>query len=228
MAFPYQISKLWHRVRYFPLRIKSRLSGEIYFDKYDTGGAYHWKYYYENGDPFYTECVDTVCDLVPEHAHVLDIGCGDGLISNVLSEKKGCKVVGIDNQPLAITLARKKNRNANEFFVQSAYDISYQDVFDAVVEFEIFEHLRHPEVLLRKACDALKEAGVLVTSTPLANERKPPSRYHVKEYTKEEFLGYISEFFQVLDDRTVSRPDGKSDCYICLCIKRQSQLSRTK
>lgn len=58
-------------------------------------------------------------------------------------------------------------------------------------------------------------------STPLSNEKKPPSKYHVKEYTKEEFLGYVSEFFQILDDRTVSRPDGKSDCYICLCTKKR-------
>ena len=43
-------------------------------------------------------------------------------------------------------------------------------------------------------------------------------------YTKEEFLGYVSEFFQVSDNRTVRRPDGKSDCYMCLCTRRQSQL----
>jgi len=99
--------------------------------------------------------------------------------------------------------------------------MSYQDVFDVVVAFEIFEHLHRPGMLLRKAYEALKETGVMVTSTPLANEKKPPSKYHVKEYTKEEFLGYVSEFFQILDDRIVSRPDGKSDCYICLCTKKR-------
>lgn len=228
MIFPHLIMRLWYRVRHLPLRIKSRLNGEIYFDKYDTGGAYHWEYYYEKGDPFYTECVDTLCDLVPHNSRVLDIGCGDGLIANVMTEKNGCKVVGIDVHPLAVSFARKKNRNSNEFYVQSVYEIDYQGVFDVAVAFEIFEHLRRPELLLRKAFEALRETGTLVVSTPVSNEKKPPSRHHVKEYTREEFLDYINELFQVLDDRVVRRPDGKSDCYICLCAGRQSPPPESK
>ena len=150
----------------------------------------------------------------------MDIGCGDGLVSNVLSEKKDCKVVGIDVHPLALALAKERNHNANEFYVQSVYALDYQGDFDVVVAFEIFEHLRKPGMLLRKAYEALKETGVLVISTPLANEKKPPSKYHVNEYTKEEFFRYVSEFFQVLADRTISRPDAKSDCYICLCTRK--------
>lgn len=219
-----RISYWYNWIRYFILRIKCRLKGEIYFDKYDRSGAYHWEYYYAKRDPFYTKCVDAICNLAPRNAYVLDMGCGDGLIANVLNEKNGCKVVGIDIHPLAIAFAKEKNRNRNEFYVQSVYDISYQGTFDVAVGFEIFEHLRRPRELLRKACGALKDTGFLIISTPLVNEKKPPSRYHVKEYTKAEFLSYINEFFEVVGERTVSRPDGKSDCYICLCTPKQLQL----
>lgn len=153
------ISCWYNWIRQLILRVKCRLDGEIYFDKYDRSGAYHWEYYYEKREPFYTACVDTVCNLVPQRTSVLDIGCGDGLVSNVLNERKDCKVVGIDVHPLATALAKQRNHNANEFYVQSFYALDYQGDFDAVVAFEVFDHLRKPGVLLRKAYELLRRQG---------------------------------------------------------------------
>lgn len=201
------------------LKIQCRLTGEIYFDKYDIAGPYHWEYYYVKQEPFYVATVDAICKLLPQNTHVLDIGCGDGLIANVISEQKGCTVEGIDVQPLAITFARMKNHNANMFHVKSVYDIEYNQMFDIVIAIEIFEHIANPTVLLSKAYMALKQEGFLIISTPLANETKPPAKYHVKEYTREEFVGYLNPLFVVKEDVIVHRPDGKSDCYICLCSK---------
>jgi 2-polyprenyl-3-methyl-5-hydroxy-6-metoxy-1,4-benzoquinol methylase len=214
------------RFQIYKLKFKSKREGEIYFDKYDLSGPYHWTLYYERKEPFYSEMVDTVSSLVPQGAYVLDIGCGDGLIANVLSEQRGCTVLGIDIHPLAIAYARKKNKNANRFCVRSAYEISYCGEFDAVVAVEIFEHLRKPHLLLQRCYEALKDDGVLIITTPLHNEAKPPSKYHVKEYTKEEFLGYLEGLFKVFEERIVRRPDGKSDCYICLCTKDVTSVKK--
>ncbi|NQU75512.1 MAG: hypothetical protein HQ546_04250, partial [Planctomycetes bacterium] len=83
----------------FVRRARCRLAGEIYFDKYDRDGPYHWEFYYGGQEPFYIATVDTVASLVPRGAEVLDVGCGDGLLANVLAETRGCCVHGIDVHP---------------------------------------------------------------------------------------------------------------------------------
>ena len=74
------------------------------FIKYDIGGAYHWKWYILNYEG-YRNFSNTLTELVPGPGRVLDVGCGDGLIS-YLFFRLGCNVVGIDTSPTAIHLAK--------------------------------------------------------------------------------------------------------------------------
>jgi SAM-dependent methyltransferase len=73
------------------------------FVKYDIGGAYHWKWYILNYEG-YRDFTNALVNLVPNPGRVLDVGCGDGLIS-YLFFRSGCDVVGFDTSETAIKLA---------------------------------------------------------------------------------------------------------------------------
>jgi 2-polyprenyl-3-methyl-5-hydroxy-6-metoxy-1,4-benzoquinol methylase len=210
---------LWnfHRMK---AKLKSALLGEIYFYKYDSGVAYHWQHYYERKTSFYVSMVQTVKDMVPINSRVLDLGCGDGLIANVLSEEKECTVFGIDSNPLAISLAKRNNRNNNSFFVRSIYGSYPANGFNVVLAVEVFEHLRKPEVLLKNARNALQEKGILIVTTPLKQAERPVSVLHHKEYTKEEFHHQIEKYFIPEESRLITDPNSKiNNCYMLKCKK---------
>lgn len=200
-------------------RLSCRLRGEIYFDKYDRDGPYHWKFYYEQQEPFYVATVDAVASLVPKHARVLDVGCGDGLLANVLVEQRGCRVHGIDVHRGAVSFAREKNHNENTFSVCSAYDITAEAAYGAAVAIEVFEHLAKPETMIAGIRRALKPGGTLVISTPLPDERAARSRYHVREYTEAAFRTYLESDFRIEEKQAVERSDGKSTCLIFRAVK---------
>ena len=59
---------------------------------------------------------------------ILDLGCGDGVLTKKLQDD-GCEVVGIDSSPDLIRAASRLGLNVS---VQNAYEIDFQEEFDAV------------------------------------------------------------------------------------------------
>ena len=82
----------------------------IRFDKYEKRGPYHWDWYETNQDD-YRDNVDRVCAELPNNGTVLDIGCGDGLLTYKMFEQ-GLNVVGIDNNRVGIRQAQQMSRKA--------------------------------------------------------------------------------------------------------------------
>ena len=80
------------------------------FDKYDKGGAYHWKWYLTNFDG-YQSFTNAIVNLIPGEGSLLDMGCGDGLIS-YLFFRSGFKVSGIDTSETGIHLAKTVSQMA--------------------------------------------------------------------------------------------------------------------
>jgi len=204
----------------FLYRIWCALSKELYFDKYDRAGAYHWHSYYETKLPFYVEKIQLIKELVPPGSEVLDLGCGDGLIAHVLAEERQCRVTGVDSHPVAIALAREKNRNHNVFQVKSVYNLRFTSRFDVALAVEIFEHIRKPEIMLQKVRRALKRDGSFIVTTPLSDGTRGLSRHHVKEYTKEEFHDLLEKYFRPVETGFIDFPEAHTNCYIVRCHAR--------
>ena len=67
-------------------------------DQYAAKGAYHWDAY--KRIPAYKQHVDHILDIFKGRSgSLLDVGCGDGLISHKLA-RVGLGVVGVDNNEL--------------------------------------------------------------------------------------------------------------------------------
>lgn len=178
-----------------------RTDQEIIFDKYERKGPYHWRLYEDTTYNYYKAIVKFVVECVPFQSTVLDMGCGDGLISYVVAKEKACRVIGVDNNLKAIHLASKLNGDTqNEFLHRSVYD-SCGDGFDVVLMVDILEHVRKPFALMENVRKSLRRGGSLILSTPLYEEGKILDIYHVKEYTEQEIHDLMRPCFTLREKR---------------------------
>jgi ubiquinone/menaquinone biosynthesis C-methylase UbiE len=100
-------------------------------------------------------------------AEVLDIGCGNGVISRRLGEM-GFNVLGVDVSEKAIARANSLNKSSNvRFEVKSAEQlVADGQKYEAIICSEVLEHLHQPENLLKVLRKILAERGVLIVTVP--------------------------------------------------------------
>ena len=160
------------------------------FDKYKRLGAYHWDSY--KNDPVYRTHVDYIvenCKKKPRGT-LLDVGCGDGLISCFLAEK-GFKIKGIDIENEGIRLAQSKCSSV-VFEVKDVFDVKEQ--FDYLLASEVIEHLYNPDEFLQKI-KALFRKEALITA-PKRDYYKQLDPYHFREYSIFEFESLLEKYFK--------------------------------
>jgi SAM-dependent methyltransferase len=109
---------------------------------------------------------------LPLGAEVLDVGCGNGVISRSLGEQ-GFKVKGVDISEKAIARAKELNTSDNvQFEVKSAEQlVSDGTLYHAIICSEVLEHLNEPGKLLSILYSVLHQDGVLIVTVP--NGRGP-------------------------------------------------------
>ncbi|CAK9253343.1 unnamed protein product [Sphagnum jensenii] len=91
---------------------------------------------------------------------VLDIGCGDGEISFMLSRLVNNEVIGLDANSSMIEYAQKTYRAPNlQFQLGHALDMTYQNRFNLVTSFSAIHWIRDQPTFLLKVCAALKSKG---------------------------------------------------------------------
>jgi SAM-dependent methyltransferase len=111
--------------------------------------------------------INTLKAQLPEGAEVLDVGCGNGVISRSLGAR-GFVVKGVDVSEKAIEKARALNTFPNvRFDVVSAEQlVADGQRFHAVICSEVLEHLNDPGKLLRVLHQILHDTGVLIVTVP--------------------------------------------------------------
>ncbi len=154
---------------------------------------------------------------------VLDLGCGIGYGTEMLSRRGGAiSVLGLDIFSKAIDEARAAADDHGVDFAVADLDDSealdpYRSMFDIAVCFEVIEHVRRPRVLLENVATTLRDDGLLIISTP--NRRlnspwrgpldDPLNEFHVREFLPREFERLVKRSFVVqqrLGQCRVNRP----------------------
>ena len=102
-------------------------------------------------------------------AHVLDVGCGGGLLSEAMA-KAGATVTGIDLAPNLLKVARLHG-------LESGVKVDYREVsveslaeampaaFEAITCMEMLEHVPDPPAIIRACATLLKPGARLFLST---------------------------------------------------------------
>lgn len=113
---------------------------------------------------------------------VLDVGCGCGYGSDILADA-GFKVIGIDIDEQTIAFAKEHyTENSAEFRCRSAMAGRLPKA-DAIVAFEVLEHVRDAKKLLQHMA---RSASVLIGSVPneaVLPHDKANNPYHHRHFT---------------------------------------------
>lgn len=94
---------------------------------------------------------------------ILDLGCGDGVITNQLAERvPNGKVLGIDASEGMIQTAQKNKQHENvSFELKNINDISYKNQFDFIFSNASLHWVFNHKKLLKNTFHALKQNGVI-------------------------------------------------------------------
>ncbi len=136
-----------------------------------------------------------------EGKKVLDIACGEGYGSNLMS-KKAASVSGVDIDEETVALAKAKYvANNLEYKVGRADKIPYEAAsFDVVISFETLEHHDKHNEMMEEIKRVLKPGGICVISTPdkliYSDKKNYKNPFHVKELYKDEFHKLVSTYFK--------------------------------
>ena len=131
---------------------------------------------------------------------VLDVACGEGYGSNLLSQV-ATQVIRVDIAEDAIAHARVTYAHANlQFRLGSCANIPVaDDSIDLVVSFETIEHHDQHEAMMQEIRRVLRADGVLLISSPDKYEYSDVPGYHnpfhVKELYRDEFEGLLRRWF---------------------------------
>lgn len=123
-----------------------------------------------------------ITDLIKQHfsissikeLHLLDIGCGGGLIAEPLA-KLGATITAIDASEININIA-KAHANQTNITLNSHMAINYQAIlaeelvknsekFPVVLALEIIEHVENIELFIETCCKLVAPGGLLILST---------------------------------------------------------------
>lgn len=106
-----------------------------------------------------------------ENEHILDLGCGDGIITTKIAVKeKAARVVGIDHSE-SFSEEWDKVRRAYgylefhgdlEFHVMDAANLNFNEEFDAVFSNRVIHFIKPPEQVISSVWNALKPGGRFV------------------------------------------------------------------
>jgi SAM-dependent methyltransferase len=143
---------------------------------------------------------------------VLDVACGSGYGTRLLSETSGRRALGLDIAPEAIGWAEKQFGAFADYALSSAERVAQlQGAFDVVVSLETLEHMDQAagRKFLLDLKSMLRPQGLIVLSTPLSDgpaRFAPANPFHVREYTWDELGEMMGAHFQIRERFTqVSR-----------------------
>lgn len=140
---------------------------------------------------------------------ILDVGCGRGFVSQLLSEI-GCVPVGLDISTKFANSAFSKGITVVVGDVQNSPFKS--KVFDAIVCFEVLEHLSNIEKALCAIHRLLKKRGLFISTMPLLHPINAivdfirGERTHINNLSKNVWLDLFKKYFDVAGTKTMFIP----------------------
>lgn len=104
--------------------------------------------------------------LIPYGSKVLEIGCGSGRLSNILTIKKKCRVYCVDKDHVISRFASGKCLEILTIDIENT-ELPYEErFFDCIILGNVLEHMKEPERVLMRLRKYLADNGSLIYSIP--------------------------------------------------------------
>ena len=174
-------------------------------DEYNQGDPYevakNINNHFQKCRVYYTNRLLQNARTNKDEIKILDVGCGEGHLTNKLEIKEGDRISACDLSEMAIKRGEQLYPDI-DFKKADALDLPYQwNYFDVVICNNLIEHVDSPSRLLKEMNRVLKSGGYVIISTPsryrvenilrliCGKKIKLASKYHVSEYS----VGQVKE-----------------------------------
>lgn len=159
-----------------------------------------WDKIYSKPIKFSKKTMYALYNLIPDKCSVLDIGCGNGKLLQMLAGKKSCDTYGIDISEIAIKRIIKSNLKGETLNAENLD--GFNKGFDVVVLSHTLEHITNDENLIRN-CRRITSRFLLV-AVPQKGSRASDVPEHVRIYDAESLTRLLLKFFSKVEDYSLS------------------------
>ena len=94
--------------------------------------------------------VQSIARLVPARSHVLDLGCGDGALLELLMRQHQCTGYGIEYDDANVLACVQRGVNVLQLNLLHGLSAFDDQSFDVVLQIDTLQHLRNAETMLRE------------------------------------------------------------------------------
>lgn len=156
------------------------------FNKYRVKGAYHYDWY--ETEDWYKYLVDRCVNFCK--GSTIDIGCGDGLLANMIASTNRKFTVGIDPDEHGVALAKTRMDSPVDFRVEDVED--YNGIsLEYMSCLNVIEHLDRPEVI-KNFINKYVTKGAIITT--IDYQGGALGEDHKFEWTYDEMMDFFKEF----------------------------------
>jgi methionine biosynthesis protein MetW len=92
--------------------------------------------------------MDIIARLVPQGSRVLDLGCGDGALLELLQRERGCSGYGVEIDDANVLACAKRGVNVIQLNLDEGLPMFGDATFDVVLQVDTLQHLRNAETML--------------------------------------------------------------------------------
>lgn len=103
--------------------------------------------------------------ISPTAKSIIELGCGEAALGAAIKQRQKCRVVGVEIDPHAAAIARKRIDEVYCGDVQHVVEI-LKEKFECIIGSEIVEHVEDPWTLLAELHAIATPGGFLILSVP--------------------------------------------------------------
>ncbi len=138
--------------------------------KYISSSCWDGKYYSNNSEWQFRIATNSLNYMqFPTNAKILDIGCGDGRVTQYLADLfPHSTILGLDSSQSMLTTAQTNAKPNLSFVLGDAVNLPFENQFDRIVAFNSLHWVLEIRVALQQVCKALVAGGqALILVAPI-------------------------------------------------------------
>jgi SAM-dependent methyltransferase len=122
-----------------------------------------WEWLKSDDERVHNHVIAAYCARFGPDAAILDVGCGEGVLHDMLTRTGYRQYVGVDISPTAIERIASRANNRTRFLVANAETLALPDRFDIVILNEVLYYFRDPMAVLTRL-RAMASGGACIIS----------------------------------------------------------------